>query len=444
MKTKLVKKIVNTAKKVFFFILLILAGMATAFAEDKPQSPEVKNPLDKAKYNGSAFTFQGKQGSVVKDASKRYKSDADYFIDVVDWTRVSYDNFFLYLSGGVDVVGSGVEGGFATKIAGNHLGVYFNGNFFDGDGGSNGLTWQDSIAVLFANKDMGGIRFDLIFDSKSRFANSDENGEKRSISGPFTTSLQWGKKFGDFTPKASIGFKWPGYTMQEKENNTIGEKAEMWENAQLGVKLEAAYKDFSADYTLTADFGKTIKGSTSKKDYEYTENGFIDNQLNVYYSLTGKFGDKLEIKFRPQVRFELFAADHKYTEKYAASNTDNYTENPDSAFRFTPIAEAGAKYALNEKWNIYTGLKVNILKFTTQWNESFKDETGSEIEGFTKFGVDGLSVDNSSNASIGFQFIPSKNFSLEFGLNSLITGAYSNWKFDPSNIGGKLAVVLRK
>lgn len=405
----------------------------------------------------------------VVNGSYRFSTDIDNFMGVTDWSGVEYNNWFFFLGGTTSVrngtVNGGLQGGLATKIGGNHLGVYYNGNFFNGDGTNNGADdesqkniqgkhyWNDSLSIVFGNETIGGIRFNLLFgeaDFSSFETGSDTSGANvlSSIGFPpsqtdftssraVTTSLQWGRAFGDFTPAITVGFRWPDKFEYKNTNIEIN----AWDHAQIGFKLEASYKDFSADYQFGIDLGPSAEYSTTGVSGEYSKSGYFTNDINLKYAFTWDV-EKLQIKLRPQLQFRFY--NESVTTKMTGTGQSDSEVNtqPVGYFWFDPIVQLGAKYAFSEKVNIYTGVKASFVGLTYKYTSTYKPQSDAAEEKDTPSAWDVAGI-RMGMGNLALQINPSKTLSIEIGLDDMVHLESGTWKFDINNIGGGLAVILK-
>ncbi|MDR2491148.1 MAG: hypothetical protein LBD20_07080 [Spirochaetaceae bacterium] len=421
-------------KKVFSGLALAVVMAGAIWAQPQPIADQPK-----------ALGLQASPKSAVKAVTGRINLDEDNFLDVTGWTGVEFEKLYFFLGGATQT--KAFQGGLATKIGGsNHLAFFFNGNFFSGNGTNNGAdddknseirgqaTWNDEFAVLFANEAIGGVRFDILFDN-SVFTN-EENGEnanptvkKTATNGPVVTSLQWGKKIGAVTPKVTLGFQWPKYTLTEPHS---GDKTEKWENAKLGLKAEVAAGSFSGDYQLTLDFG-----TTTKSTIESTESGYYDNTLNLYYGLTANVGEKLQFKVRPQLQFRLSGAENKAT----TDGKTSYYGAPTTWFSFSPIVETGVKFQATERLSLFTGVKAALLTVTSKSEDSHKGDLSPEVKDKpSEWKVTGIQVGNF--AAITNNYL---EFAANFAFNPLVS---VNFAFStpllsigiPGDTGGNFSV----
>ncbi|MDR2534607.1 MAG: hypothetical protein LBD29_01070 [Treponema sp.] len=398
-----------------------------------PTIPLPAAPTDMPELKGGALGLQRSPRSVVKASSYRFSTDIDNYLGVTDWQEVEFDKMFIFLGGAASASNGEVQGGFATKIGANHLGIYYSGNIASGEGFNNDGdpeqsyskgVWKNNLGILFGSESIGGIRFDLLFNPTYRDGKIGNQGTFTSGDGQVVTSFQWGKSFGDLTPKASIGLQWPEHILVEPDS---GEKMEWWDEAKLGIKLEIGYKAFSADYQLTVDFGET--GSLGSA--EYTHTGYMHNNLNLYYGITGKVDDKLTIKLRPQLNFQLYSHDGK-----SEFNGTSIKEGGLIQFKFAPIVQVGAQYAFKETMNLYAGISATLFNVDARGASDMpnggNNPSESHVAALTEFG-----------GSLGVQLNPSKALSVELSLDGFFDVTNGEWHLDFSNLGGGLAVIFK-
>jgi hypothetical protein len=423
--------------KKLFSIMVLMALVGTGlWAEEWPPS----------NYTGVVprkLNLQESPLSVVNAATDGlFGSDIDDYIDVTDWSNVEYDKLFLFLGGAAanngdnNSVAGNYQGGLATKLGSSHLGFYYSGNIFNGGGYNNGetgsakhtegtATWDNSLAVVFGNEGIGGIRFDMMFNNALfKDTNTGDGDSKTSESdNHLVTSLQWGKAFGDLIPKVTLGFQWPKYNNGE----TAAGKTEDWKNAQVGLKLDLKFRDFGGDYQATIDFGTTQKNTDNKKT---TTTGFFHNDLNLHYTFTWNVDEKIAVKLKPMLNLQFGLADNKKT--FDGNSDDGM---PAGYFSISPGAAIGGMYAWKPTINLYGGVTVAILDFKTGWlTNTATDKTQS------LWSVAGLTA---VTPSLGIQIKPLEAFSIEAGLDSVVDVSNGSWHFDFSNIGGRLAFTFK-
>ena len=420
-------------KKVFSGLVLAAVTAGAIWAQGTPVTAHPGN-----------LGLQASPKSAVKAVTGRINLDEDNFLDVTNWTGVEFEKLYFFLGGAT--LTRAFQGGLATKVGSNHLAFFFNGNLFSGNGTNNGAddskssviqgtaTWNDEFAVLFANEAIGGVRFDILFNN-SVFTNK-ENGEntgglKKDVTNdPVVTSLQWGKKIGALTPKVTLGFQWPKYTLQEPHT---GDKTEKWEDAILSLKAEAAYGSISGDYQLSLNFG-----TTTKSTIDITTTGYYSNTLNLYYGLTANVGEKLQFKVRPQLQFRLSGAENKAV----VDDKSSYYGAPTTWFSFSPIVETGVKFQATERLSLFTGVKATVLTVTSKSEAVHNGDLSAEVKDTPSewrvvgFGLSNFQNTNALEFAANFVFNPliSVNFSFTTSLLEIgIPGGTNNRSFTVGN-----------
>jgi hypothetical protein len=411
---------------------LLYGQMPTPPGGVTPPTPPTATAPTLPALKGGKLELQRSPKSVVKASSFRFGTDIDNYLGVTDWQSVEYEKMFIFLGGDAAASNGTIQGGFATKIGANHLGLYYSGTFaggggFNDDGNPENAesegNWNNNLGILFGSEKIGGIRFDLLFNPTYRDIKVGDD-KYTSGEGETVTSLQWGKSFGDLTPKVTIGFRWPDHELLEPG---VGDKAEWWDEAKLGVKLEIAYKAFSADYQLTVDFGET--GSWGSFDYTHT--GYVHNDLNLYYGITGKVDDKLTVKLRPQLKFQLYDHDGKSDINGTSNNEGGLTR-----FIFAPIMEVGAQYAFKETVNLYAGLKTTLFSVSALGTHDMPSGGNNPSEA-------SVAALTEVMGNLGVQLNPSKALSVELSLDGLFDVTDGTWNLNFSNLGGGLAVIFK-
>ncbi|GHV81370.1 hypothetical protein AGMMS49944_31610 [Spirochaetia bacterium] len=217
-----------------------------------------------------------------------------------------------------------------------------------------------------------------------------------------------------FSPKVSVGMSWGGYgtedTNAEDPDAEDGASTEdgvpSFNNTKLGIKLEAAYGRFAADYQLSIGL--------DEKPYSG-----IDNLLNLYWTAQLSVMEKLTLKARPQLQFDIFGGERMFY------------------FGFAPILEAALHYQITPKIGVVTGVRFDILRVETKKREkgdAWTDDTGSSWQ-VTPAGAVG--------GNVAFELSPSEHFTLELGIGGFFDFNESEYKVDFTTITGCLACIFR-
>ena len=436
-------------KKVIVLFVTIFAFVSNVQAQwtSLPDDDLAKIPAEVSDYEGKTFVLQGNPQSVVNQASYRFSTGIDNYLDVIAWKGVDYENFFLFLGGvaetkstdigGIDI-SSGIQGGLAARIGTGHLGVYFNGVIADGAYTHTLLTndkrsrarWNDQLAVMYANPWLGGLRLDILFADAIFKMQDNDGGKIEASENHLTTSLQWGKSFGRFTPRITFGVQWPSYY-----KSSSGE--EEWNSGGLGFLVELGIGNFGIDYQLSVDLGWSSKPRNAKLS------GYVDNNLNAYYDFTGYINTALTLKIRPTLFLGFFFAENRYEEDGKLIVTEpnmSYIGIPEVGLQAGTKVDLGFQYAVNSKISIYSGLTARIIDFRPSIKlPSIDPDEETDIE--IQLAVRGINV---SGGNFAFLFNPSKNFHIELGLNNLVSFKSDNkswgWGLNLLQPSGSLAI----
>jgi hypothetical protein len=470
-------KSVFLSKKMLLACALICVAGLTAWGEEEDDEPGgLYAGANLSPNYPSIYEFQASPKSVVNASSGELFTGAiDDYIGVTTWQDVEVGKGYVFLGGtaspnhpvrrvqrvvdgepvldenenpvydyipGMNINGEwsgALMGGYATNLGGNRLAFFYNGSLVSAYGSNNGAAknddvvkqsaaqWNNNLAVLFGSEAIGGIRFDFILNPSSTKTINGSKVSSDTGSGETITTLQWGKALGDLKPSVMLGFRWPEYT---KSNDGDTEKSE---HAALGLKAAADYKALSAYYQMTADFGTSTKTPTVKS----TTSGYFDNRLGVSYTMEVLVGEKLALKARPGLSLGLNLQSNKTT-----SDGDFYAEQPETRFQIAPIFDVGGKYAVNEKWNLYTGVQIKFLTFDVVGTSTYKPtKDASEVKDTpSAWKLTGLS---GGLLGLGFELHPSDNLSVEFGLNNYLGESYSSWYLNLGSLSGSLAVNVK-
>lgn len=448
-------------KRAFLVCALVAVTGLTAWAQSDAGT-------DAADYKGIPLQLLVEPQSVVNASSGGlFTSAIDDYLGVTAWQNTDVGKGYFFLGGMASPYNeNGLIGGYSTNMSAGRLGIFYNGSLLKNDyapqlgatsyGGNDGAekadenkkagqtTWSNNLAVLFGSEAIGGIRFDFQFNPtfKSHEYGKDAGDEKQSEgNGTTITSLTWGKDLGDLKPAITLGFRWPDHTVTESPD--AGAKSEKWDNAQFGLKVAVDYLALSADYQMSLDFGETEK---IKDGNETIKSGSFDNRLNVGYNLEGTVGEKLTIKAKPVLSLGLYLNSPKTTVKPDSGDTVETFEQPETYFQINPKLSAGAEYAISQKWSLYTGLEISILDVNLKGTSKYKpDKDADEIKATpSAWNIKGLAFDDGAvGPSLGFNFHPAQNISVEFGVDGILRGSFGNYNLNLTSLSGKLAVGVK-
>jgi hypothetical protein len=446
-----------------FVFALLLSG--TAWAQATAPSAEVWPNVTTDIATTIMTPFDGAK-SVVTDASKKlFSSDVDNFFSLTNYKALAFDKLFLFL-GGATVDGA-LTGGAATKIGGNYLAFYTSGNLFPKSGSAsipndddlsdntvyedNKFQWENVFSVLWGNAAVGGLRFDLQFnDSTPNSNNTAKEGVTQTKNQPFVTALRWsGLNFGGFALRPTLAFQWPGYTKKTTAVDTgdFDSTQEKWENAELDVKLDAAYGTVLATYEILVDFGTTQKGdidNPSRKGYEAIYSGYAVHTLALNYTATYDADEKIQFKAKPKLTMNLYTKSD--TSKVTLADTDpvETDDGTTTAFRLTPALDLGVSWKLLPKLTLYTGTTVTPFILTTS-STTKGDDNSSSVDKKQSY----LATGSIGSLSFGLEFNPAPALGFEFGLDNIGSGgsevdlSAGTYAFNPVMPSGKFLVKVR-
>ena len=273
-----------------------------------------------------------------------FLSDTDNFLNVNNWQKVEFDNFFTAMQiRGTDGIGAGL----ALNAGRAFLGFGYIGNLWNGtvneeitEYGSaysvnpawagmkstarsgTGLQWNNRIFFLLGTELSGGLLFDIDFAKAGKNnLNADEldaggdavNKEKTEGLGAIEAGLRWGRNFkagGGLTIKPNLAFRYnidlqknvtydgPGdaritelngkdnfFAAAAYGNNTndgiVGLKG--YVTAHAGVKLDLAKNATDGSLWLKYDFADYLYGNQTIDNTDYWKNY---NPFRMDHSLT--------------------------------------------------------------------------------------------------------------------------------------------------------------
>jgi hypothetical protein len=379
------------------------------------------------------FPLQRSPRSVLNESSFLVNAAIDDFVDVIGWQNLAFDRSFFFVGGGGGSLSASFQGGGAGRIGAAYFGLYFSGNLLSGWGSAadasspsyaeaanrsyGELVLDDNLIALFGNERLGGFRFDLRFDQAKFTSLTAKNGGTESSSAPFVTTLQWGRRFGKFSPKASVGMLWEG--------RGTGHEAD---GARLAFKLEAACGSFSADYQLSTAFDKTatVAGAEIKRS------GGMDHLVRLYWTAQLPVTETLTLTARPRLEFDLYRGENTTTSSGVTVNNGEACY-----FGFAPALEASLHYQINPAISVATGVRFNLLRLearTRGKGDAWTDDTGSAWSVIGAFAEGG---------SIAFALSPSDHFTLEASVGGVLDFNEAGYKADLTKLTGGFACVFK-
>jgi hypothetical protein len=379
------------------------------------------------------FPMQRSPRSILNEAGFLVNTAIDDFVDVIDWQNLTFDNSFLFAGGSGGSLSASFRGGGAGRIGGSYIGLYFSGDVLSGRGSAANenndafaeaanrsygeLVVNDNLIVLYGSELLGGLRFDLRFDQAKFTSLTDKSSNTETSASPFVMTLQWGRKFGNLSPKASVGVSWGGQGTEYE-----------YDFPRLALKLEAAWGSLRADYQLSAAFDKTMEISGE----ELTRNGGIDNLVNLYWTARTHLTETLLLQARPQLQFDIYGCENK-----AAGSGGTVNNGELFYFAFAPILEAALHWRITPAIAAVTGLRFTLLRLesrTRRKGDAWTDDTGEN------WSVTGATA---AGGGLAFELSPSEHFTLEAGIDSIFDFNESEYRVNITKLSGGFACIFR-
>jgi hypothetical protein len=418
-------------------LILVFAFTAAAVflwghdAEDLPVPDPDVNP------ERAYFSMQRSPRSVMGEAGFLTLSAIDDFIDVAGWQNMDFDKSFFFAGGSGGSASAAFRAGGARRIGANYLGVYFSGDVFSGRGSAadtnsdssteaanqsySEAVVNDNLVLLFGNELLGGLRFDLRFDQAKFTSLMTKDGGSEDSSAPFVTTLQWGRRFGAFTPRFSAGVSWGGHGTDSDTDHP-----------KLALKAEAVYRAFGADYQLSVAFDKTTSLVEEGATQELTRDGGVDHLIHLYYTTQTSLTETLTLSARPQLEFEFYGCENK-----AESSAGRIRNGELFYFAFAPRLEAALRWQITPGIAMATGVRFALLRLESKTRgkgDVWTDDTGSSWH------ITGAAA---SGGSLAIELSPSEHFTLEAGIDSIFDFNASNYKADLTKLSGSFACIFR-
>jgi hypothetical protein len=388
----------------------------------------------------------------------RFGGDIDNYMDPRGWSGIAFDRHFVFLGGRYqgDVIPAF---GYATRLGKFYLGTYFKGKVIQGANSSTNGAWDsswdadgygsskfivnDCLAVLFGAPGIGGFRFDWIASTDDGSSGpafekfKDKGAAQRQIngelvdyaqgesSGSMSFVLNWGNVFfGKLKTDAAFGFAMPDtvdvtggqvgtdiFTYSETKNWKIYGKL------GAGWNLDST-SSVDGDYSFVIMPGMKWKQTKGATKTSWSAEGNLQNIINLNYSKTFKWVEKIDLKIKPNIGFDiLFEQDVVETESGTVDKGNQTT------LKITPAVSFGVQYAPIKRLSLYTGTTVTLFNYYVRSGEKGPD-------GLNAFYIDGNSSDIANGVESGFDigasFAPVDSFSIDFNVRHLITGIFQS------------------
>jgi hypothetical protein len=407
-------------------------------------------------FPGSITELKAELNAVLTESTESRYSAGRFGSYVDDYIDVNYYDgevkTFLFLGGftsgdhvaETDIPNVGLSAGLATALKSLYLGVYFGGDFIQGEGRDDGRSdnghiedrgyWNNYIAVLVGNLPFGALRLDLIMDAAEDITEK-VDGEKTSSSGDgITTAVTWGNNFGKLTPHATLGVVWPDHQFH-KGPSTYGKKSDgdttrdEYRGGSLVIKGGTGFalddtSSLSADLELNFGFPSLYVAQKSP-EHKHSVNGPFLGFIDAGYSKTLALGDKLALGIKPKLTLGLLV--HNPDVKDSDKDLDWPSE---TTFETKIGLDAGIQFKAFKKFTFYTGASLNVFDWVV-WGISGGDPelagTSWQIRGLGFTGgtlpdtaAKGGPTTSGNHAGLGLVFAPDEHLSIGCGLNAIL------------------------
>jgi hypothetical protein len=379
-------------------------------------------------------------------------SDLDLFTDVAAWQDLDFYRLFFFAGGGRGAHSGHIQGGMAAALYPLYVAAFFNGDLFSGSGGAadrdnpawqgtanqtgSETVWNDDLVLFLGSDLLGAFRFNLLFDGMEFVSHTEKDGIFYDYRAPFLTSLQWGRRFGSFSAGITAGIGWGGYeswseTWETESADTAAETGVATTTIQnyttAGIKLEAAYGSFAADYQISLSLGReeTLSGASSRNGAKRIDLGAVEHLANLYYNTAIPIAEGMSLSLRPRLLLGFYHNDYETALEGGAYEKLR-------SFSFSPMLDAELGWQITEK--LFFATYLSLSAFTANFART---DSGSYWE------VAGLALDSDESGSLDFRFAFSKSFVLEAGIEGLFDFSGARYVLDFANLRGAFALIFK-
>ena len=379
--------------------------------------------------------------NVVETESVEYHLSQGIFSSLVDdYIDVSlYDagiGTFLFLGGFYDTTflnGTRLSFGYGQTLGAGYLGVYYGGTLVTASGGStkadmndnslDSLTsnstanWDNSLAVLFGTNSIGAFRLDMNFDTASSYTSQNVENETRFNNG-ILIGLTWGGlDLMGFSPYVTLGVQMPNQTItteKDEAKDDIGYTLITSTGGFFGLQLGAVHDSgLWGDLSLLFNFNDTYNGETPKTGGGSDKVNIVDGQtrggflagLRGGYTNSWEFG-KLAIGIGPELNMAFHSRTAFYTDNENKNNNQEAKDSPVfSEFQLKGLVNAGIKVQANDKFNVYTGIGLQIFDWQIAGYTSTPKDSKDTYSGddWRFYGINWLEPTQFLNLGLTFQ-----------------------------------------
>jgi hypothetical protein len=380
----------------------------------------------------------------------RFGTDIDNYMGTRNWPGMGFDRHFFFIGGRYQTMLAPALG-YAAKLGDYYLGLYFRGTVLQGDNSHHNGLWDsewdkdgngrgkfilnDSAAILLGVPNIGGFRFDWIAGNGTdgagfeKFKGIDDtfNGEtvdsaEGKASGSMAFLLSYGNTFaGKFKVDAIAGYATPetikvtgGQVGTDIFEFTQTDKSRVYMKLGTGYNLNDT-SSVDADYSFILMPGIKWEQTKGAAITSKTAEANVQNIINVSYSKTIVWDDKISMKIKPNIGFDILSEKDIYETE--SGKTDNGKQ---TTLKLIPSIAMGVEYKATGKLSLYTGTTVTLFDFASK-----KAEKGAD--GFT-YGNDNSGSDIIQGSELGFDlgasFALTDTLTLDFNGRTLLNSIF--------------------
>ncbi|MCL2410899.1 MAG: hypothetical protein FWC97_04575 [Treponema sp.] len=369
-----------------------------------------------------------------------FNADMDLFVDPTFYNPDI--GTFVFLGGFQnDNPNSTISFGFGRTLGDNilgasYIGVYYAGSFFNVDSRNTeisdgvrtvtSISWNNYLAVLFGIAGMG-FRLDLIMNDifgRTTFDGTVTASEART--GDTSIALGWGQPFGNFSPWARIGYKFPRTvttTNRPLHDGVPTLRMVDSREAMLGFQFGALYTLTDVDFlvaeaNLMIQFPDEVSGDAALIGSEpHRSGGGWTTNLYVHYER------QLEIRrmtfgIKPRLSLDYYT--------WSLNNTlEGSPEHPRPHWLRANLGlDVGARYRF-DKLALYTGFSLDLFDFRSLLFSGGDDANRTDASHWSIRGISWIDYFTGAATAnpffrFGLTFTPVEGLVIGAGLEALL------------------------
>jgi hypothetical protein len=375
-------------------------------------------------------------------------------MDTKGWGNMTFGRHFFFIGGRYQGVAVPALG-YATRLGNFYLGAYFRGTVVQGintthndpldsnwdpDGnGSSSFSLNDSVAVLFGAPNIGGFRLDWIAvdtdgtngptfekfkgDNTKTYNSQNITNAEGKTAESMSFVLNYGNTFaGKYKVDAALGF-----STSDTVNVTGGQvgasvfKYTSSENSKFYFKAGGGYilndtSSVDADYSLIIMPGAKWEQTLGSVTTSETHNGNEQNIINIGYSKTFNWDDKITMNVKPGIKFDILSEEDVYE-----TNSGSVDKGSQTTLNIVPSVAMGLRYKAAEKLTFYTGTTITLFDAVIK-----KGEKGSDGATYNEGSSSDIIAGTEAGFDIGCSLALTNTLNLDFNARQLIAGVFQN------------------